>query len=150
ARVEHVVDQDDDLAAHVEADPRLVDLGRLGTQTDVVAEEGDVEHASRPLGLLDPYDLGREPSGEVIAAVGDPHEDDVVGALVALDHLMGDPCQRPPHVIGAHDRGRHTATPPRACEEAKWLWPIRCSLPGLTGPALKGGSFPRRMHAGWR
>jgi sec-independent protein translocase protein TatA len=26
------------------------------------------------------------------------------------------------------------------------LGPIRCSLPGLTGPALKGCSFPGRIH----
>ena len=45
--------------------------------------------------------------------VGDPHaaalqadEDDAVGAVVALDDLVGDAGERPAHVVGAQDLSR--------------------------------------------
>ena len=90
-------------AADVEADPGLVDLGRLGLHADVVAVEGDVEDPDRHRGALDPLDLGGEPPREVVAAVRDAHQDHVVGALVPLDDLVGDAGQRPPDVVGVQE-----------------------------------------------
>ena len=98
---QHVVDQHDDLPGDVG------DLGgperRDGPQPDVVAVEGDVEHADRGLDVLERGDRGRDPAGEGDAAGVEADEDDVVGAVVALDDLVRDPGQRPAEVGGVED-----------------------------------------------
>ena len=57
AGVEDVVDQHDRATRDVEGDPRLVDLGSLRGEADVVAIEGDVQDADRDLDALDLGDL---------------------------------------------------------------------------------------------
>ena len=69
---------------------------------------------------------------------GDPDEGDVGRTLVALEDLVGDPGERPADVLGVEELRTHTATPPRACEEAYGHGVICGSLPGLAGPDLKG------------
>ena len=146
----HVVDQHHGAPVDVEADPRLVHLGRLGLQTDVVAVEGDVEHAHRHRGAFDALDLCGETPSEVVAAVGDTHQRDVAGALVTFDDLVGDAGEGTPDVVGveqraAHEartrpaeRSREMATPPRACEEAR-MGRASFSLPSRPrGTGLKG------------
>ena len=126
AREQHVVDQHHGASGDVEADARLVHLGRLGPQADVIAVEGDVEHAHRHRGALDALDLGGEPGREVVAAVRDAHEHDVIGALVALDDLVGDAGEGAANVVGVEQRARHaghgpaadTGTPAQGAEQA--------------------------------
>src|SRR4029077_6721636 len=112
------------LARDIEADAGLVDLRGLGTQADVVAVEGDVENPHRDLRALDPGELRREPTSQVVAPVGDPDEREIVRPLVSFDDLVRDAGQGPAEVLVGQDRGGHTTTPPRADEEADRLWPI--------------------------
>jgi hypothetical protein len=53
---------------------------------------------------LDAFDLGRETSREMVAAVRDADEHEVRGTLVALDDLVGDARQRSPDVVGVEQR----------------------------------------------
>ena len=147
AREQDVVHQDHGLARDVEADRGLVDLGRLGAQTDVVAVEGDVEDPDRDGRPLDPADLRGEAPGQVVTPIGDAHERHVLHALVALADLVGDPGQRAPDVDGLHHRGAHTRTPPRPQPGGAVVCVHWHSLPGLTGPALKGRRVVRQDSA---
>src|SRR5207302_2162785 len=79
SRVEDVVDQHDAPAGDVERDPRLVDLGGLRAESDVVAIEGDVEDAHSNGGPLDAFDLRGQAFGQAIAAVGDADQDQIRG-----------------------------------------------------------------------
>ena len=138
-RIEDVVDQHHRAAGDVERDPRLVDLRRLRGEADVVAIEADVQDADRDLRVLDLGDLTGQAEGEVVPAIGDPHEHQAVDPF-PLDDLVGDPGERPSHVVGGEDPA-HTGTPPRAGEEARklccigWL-PSRPHGTGLKGEVL--------------
>ena len=112
-REQHVVHQDDRRAGDVERDPRLVHLGRLGLQPDVVAVERDVEHADRHVRALDPGDLGGEAPRQVVAAVRDPDQRQPAGALVSLDDLVGDAGERPADVVGVEQLPTHENAPLR-------------------------------------
>src|SRR4029453_17251517 len=62
---------------------------------------------ARYLAPLHPPDLLCQTSREVVAAIGDAHEDDVGDALVALEHLVRDPRERATDVVGLHDLAAH-------------------------------------------
>src|SRR5262249_14329827 len=101
--VEDVVDEDHDLVV----DALRWDLGR-GQRAgrphpEVVAVHGHVDGPDRDLGALDLGDLRGDPSGQVDAAAGDAEQDEVAGALVALEDLVGDTGQRPGDVTGVED-----------------------------------------------
>ena len=107
-REEHVVDEHDDGAV----DAAARDVGGLeragGSQPQVVAVHRDVERRRRDLDALDLGHHGRRCG----AASGDPagrdaEQDDVVGALVALEDLVRDAGQR------AGDVRRGIAAPTR-------------------------------------
>ena len=77
------------------------DLGRLA-RGEVVAVEGDVDLARGQLRLDEVGDQPVQPRGEVGAAAVDADERDLpVGVL--LDDLVGDPHERPPHVVLVED-----------------------------------------------
>ena len=99
---EHVVDQHDDLAV----DPAGRDLGGQGAgrlQPQVVAVHRDVEGADGHGVPLDRGDPLGEPAGQRDAAGRDAEQDEVVGALVALEDLVGDAGQRPGDVGAVED-----------------------------------------------
>src|SRR6185436_11894257 len=103
-------------AVDVEVDPGLVHLGCLCPDPDVVPVEGDVERADGDGPSFDPADLGRQATGEIVPAGGDPHQDHGLGALVALDDLVRDAGDGPAHLGLVHQaRGGHQA-PPEAAE----------------------------------
>ena len=75
--------------------------GRVLAQ--VVAIHRDVERAERHLGALDLGDPLGDPAGEVDAAGGDAEEDESLGALVALEDLVGDAGEGPGDVTGVEN-----------------------------------------------
>ena len=108
---EHVVDEYDDLAV----DPAGRHLGVLGTAgrvlAQVVAVHRDVEGAERHLDALDLGDPLGDAAGEVDAAGGDAEEDEPLGALVALEDLVGDAGQCPGDVTGVEDGAPFSGDP---------------------------------------
>ena len=74
----------------------------------VVAVHRHVEAADGHVGALDLGHRGAETLGERHAAGRDAEQDEVVGTLVALEDLVGDPAQRPGDVAGGEHltRGR--------------------------------------------
>jgi hypothetical protein len=64
-----------------------------GLEPQVVAVHRDVERAPGHGRALDRGDPLGDPLGERHTARGDAEEDDVVGTLVALEDLVGDPAQ---------------------------------------------------------
>ena len=89
AGVEHVVDDHDVLAVDVDGNSRLPDDRPRADGLEVVAVERDVERALRHLGFLalgdGRYDLRRE----LDAAALNADDDEIVGAVVQLDDLVG-------------------------------------------------------------
>ena len=122
-------------AGDVEVDPRLVHLGGLGAQPDVVAVERDVEHPDRDVRPLDPCDLGRETPREVVAAVRDPDERRRPRHPCRARRSRGRcasaraGCRRRRAACHAHAVLMHVRTPPRACEEAR-----RCRAASSVAP----------------
>ena len=92
---EHVVDEDDGLAV----DAARRDLGgqqRAGRlHPQVVAVHRDVERADRHVVPLDGGDPLGDPLGQRHAPAGDAEQDEVLGALVALEDLVGDAGEGP-------------------------------------------------------
>ena len=152
ARVEHVVD---------EHDRTIVDIGdaignkraRL-SQSDVVAVEPDVDRAE---GNLDAFDLGDafgQPSGEMDATRQDAYQNDVFGTAVAFADLVRDASEGARNVFRVEDdrlRGEaQVESLPRGGgkegEKKARTDPVQArrtitlsrSLPGLSGPAIKG------------
>jgi hypothetical protein len=78
-------------------------------QPQVVAVHGHVQRADRDVGALDRGDPGRQPVGQRDPAGRDAQQDQVVGALRAFEHLVGDPGEGPADVGGlqhpAYDTG---------------------------------------------
>ena len=98
---QHVVDEHDDLVAHV---------GHLGraerrdrTQADVVAVERDVERAVDGLAVLERRDRRGQAPRQRNAARVQADEHDVLGAVIALDDLVRDASQRPAEIGGVED-----------------------------------------------
>ena len=75
--------------------------GRLHPQ--VVAVHGHVERADRDVVPLDGGDPLGDALGERHAAAGDAQQDQVLGALVALEDLVGDAGQGPVDVAFVED-----------------------------------------------
>ena len=76
-------------------------------QPQVVAVHRDVERADGDRAALDGGDALGQPAGQRHATGRDAQQDEVVGALVALEDLVGDAGQRPVDVGGLeHRRGR--------------------------------------------
>ena len=101
---EDVVDEHDRLAGEV--DRHLGRPERLHRpQPDVVAVEGDVERADRHRDALDLLDGRRQALGDRQTPGVEADEEDVAGAVVALDDLVGDPGERPPQVVGVEHPG---------------------------------------------
>ena len=103
-----VVDEHDDLVV----DPAGRDVG-AGQRADrlvaqVVAVHRHVEAADGHVGALDLGHGDAETLGERHPAGRDAEQDEVVGTLVALEDLVGDPAQRPGDVAGGEHltRGR--------------------------------------------
>ena len=109
--VEHVVDQDDGPPV----DPGARDPGGArgagGIAAQIVAVHRDVERAVEvgevlPLGAaLGARDLLGQAAGERHAAMRDSEQDQVLGAVAALEDLVGDARQRPPDLVGAQHAG---------------------------------------------
>ena len=57
---------------------------------DVVAVERDVERSDRHVEPLEALDGGGEPAGDRGAPRVEPHQDEIVGAVVTLHDLVGD------------------------------------------------------------
>src|SRR5262245_15688102 len=84
-RIEYVVDEHDDLAAHVDGDLRAAHDRLLGDRRQVVAIQRDVEAALDRGAVLELRDALGDPLRERHAAALDAHEHEVVDPLVALD-----------------------------------------------------------------
>jgi hypothetical protein len=142
-----------------------VDLGRLGVQPDVVPVEGDVEGTDRHGGAFDAFDLPGQAKREVVAPGGDPDQRQAAGSLVPLQDLVGDAGDHPADLGGLQeaspfDEGAHRPHPkpspaarkeetPRGGRGACACCNSLASLPGLTGPDLKGKYSSRfRIAAG--
>src|SRR5207245_2819796 len=119
--------------------------------------EGDVEGPDRHGGALDPFDLGGKPPSQVVPASRDADQDDPTRAAIALHDLVGDARHGALDVGIVHessplDERGHRRPPtgaaqketPRGVRGAR-RYCISVSLPGLTGPDLKGKSSPRRI-----
>jgi hypothetical protein len=107
-----------------------VHLRRLGPHPDIVAIEGDIQHADPDRAPLDPPDLGGQASRQVIAACRDADEHHALGTLVALEDLVRDARDRAPDLGLVHDprlghqgapaEGLERRTPGRARGRASW------------------------------
>ena len=101
---EDVVDEHHDPAGHVHRH-----LGRTErlhrAQADVVPVEGDVQRPDRHRRLFERGDRGGQPVGDGRAAGVQADEDQVLGAVVALDDLVRDPGVGPAEVGGVEDPG---------------------------------------------
>ena len=106
AGVEHVVDEHHGLAV----DAARRDVGRHqrpgGLEAQVVAVHGDVERADRHRDALDRGHPFGDPLGQGYAARGNPEQDQVGGAAVALEDLVGDAGEGPGDVTGVEDGAR--------------------------------------------
>jgi len=101
---EHVVDEDDDLPADVDGDlggPERLDR----PEADVVAVEGDVERAHGHGHALEALDGLGQAVGDGDAPGVEADEHDVVGAVVALDDLVGDAGVGPAQRVGVEHLG---------------------------------------------
>ena len=96
---EHVVDQHHDPPADVDGDLGGAER-RDRAEADVVAVEGDVERADRDLTAFELLDGGGQAAGDRGPAGVEADEDEVVGAVVALDDLVGDAGVGPAQVAG--------------------------------------------------
>src|SRR5690606_19818332 len=128
-RVEDVVDEDHAHTVHVEVHLGALDDRLQGDLREVVPVEGDVELAERRAAAPVLLDETCEAFGEWHAARVDADHGEVIGALVALDDLVGDPLQGPVDVGGRHDRRL-------VVRLVLWgvTWHVGL-LPGLSGPA---------------
>ena len=79
----------------------------------VVAVHGDVQRAYRYLRALDLGDALRQAVGERDASGRDPKDDEIVGALVALEQLVGHPGHHPGDLWCFQHRAgtRHRSSP---------------------------------------
>ena len=135
---EHVVDQDDDLVV----DAAVGDLRREqrpgGLQAQVVAVHRDVERPARHGGALDGGDPLGDPLGERDAARRDAEQDEVVGALVALEDLVGDAAQGPGDVARVEDGAVGAGTGRRGDDDA---WQAQASACQTSFSASRDGSL---------
>src|SRR5688500_19394092 len=103
AGVDHYVDEDHRLAAHLGFQVGALHDGRVGQAGEVVTVVGDVEGADRDRCALVLLDEPGQASGDRDAAAADPHQHQVVDPAVALHDLVGDPGHRATQVIGVED-----------------------------------------------
>ena len=82
----------------------MLNLGTLAEGGNVVTVGADVKDAERNLRPAEAAHVVRERAGERGAAGVNADNHQVLKGSVALDDLVGDPGQRPPHVVGGHDR----------------------------------------------
>ena len=142
---EHVVDEHDDGAVDIFGDMRRR-LGQNGPQPDVVAMQGDIDHAHRwavPFDLLerigDAFGDGDSPGLE-------PDDDDSVETLVALEDLVRHALGGPLDVGGRHHLLAGNESAPIRGRETTFSfshWLPRCRA-SLTGPASRS---PRNISA---
>ena len=85
--------------------------GRTRRTADVVPVEGHVEGADRHLDALEGGDGGGQALGHRDAPGVEPDQHDVVGAVVALDDLVGDAGDGPLQVVGLEDPGPEKPMP---------------------------------------
>ena len=88
--------------------------GHDRAQADVVAVEADVERPDRH-GRADAGDAGHRPASRSAIHTPPrcrPTQHDAVGAVVALDDLVGDAGERPAHVVGVSTSVWTRKTPP--------------------------------------
>ncbi|CAM5486723.1 hypothetical protein STANM309S_04807 [Streptomyces tanashiensis] len=125
---EHVVDEDDEAAVDaVTGDLGAADgVGRL--QPQVVPVHGDVEGTDRDLGAGDRFELLGEPAGEEDATGGDAEEDHVVGALGALDDLVGDAGEDPRRAYVSGQRSTITSWPPSSLSTMPFLRSLEATV----------------------
>src|SRR5437879_3159601 len=102
AVVDDVIHQHDHLAVDV-GHIRLSAV-RRHTQMKVVAMLADVQRADGNRRALELHKAVGEPAGEVVALGHDTHHDQVAGAAVPLQDLVGDPRQRSPDLLSVHHR----------------------------------------------
>ena len=106
---QHVVDEDDDLVVDAPAGHHGVLQGAGRPAAQVVAVHRDVQRADGHVGAgLDAAD----PLGDALrqrdTAAGDAEQDQIVGALLPFEDLVGDPGQRTSDVVRVEHAGGHT------------------------------------------
>ena len=116
---EDVVDDHDRFAREVEVDVRGVHHRGLGPAGDIVAVEADVEIPERNLRVEQLFELHLQPPRQKRAAPMDADQRRSRRQGIALDDLMRDAHQRPPHVLRLED---------------DLLVAVHRFLPGLSGP----------------
>ena len=152
AGVEDVVDQYHREAVHIGRHCGSFHRARP-LERDIVAIERDVERARGHGHALERGDGVRQSLGQRRAPGPDPHQAEILGALVVLDYLVSDPGERPPDLVRLHDVGRagwcgrlcvvvgeapaHQKTLPDddQAREARACRAIIVLLSGLTGPS---------------
>ena len=153
AGVEHVVDEDHDLAVDARRGNRGVTERPGWTQPQVVAVHGDVERACRggpPLGL---GQLGSQAARERHSPGRDAEQNHVAGAVGALEDLVRDPGERAADLVRSENdlaiRQRRRAGLARAVSGCRV--PALGLGPGLAELGRSGGCGSRiagieRMH----
>src|SRR5699024_8104306 len=139
---EDVVDQNDDPVV----EPTRGEFGPAkctsGGQTQIVAVHGDVEGAGGNVEILHTTDASGQSVGEGDPARGDTQKSDVLAALGAFEHLVGDAGQRPVD-LGAVEDGAGVVGwcgPGTVGVTARRFSRTQSSdsLPCLTGQVVKG------------
>jgi hypothetical protein len=95
---EHIVHQDDALVGERKRDVRACDLGMIGTTSQIITVERDIDHSQRHALALDGVDFLHQSLREIDSARPDTDEHQILTASVAFQNFMGDTRQ------GAVDR----------------------------------------------
>jgi hypothetical protein len=165
AREEDIVHQDDQLAGQV-AGNGGDGLGQNGPDPDVVAVEGDVEHAHRHRrGLHLLQDLG-QPEGEGDATGLESDDDDIVETTISFDDFVGDTGDRPLDVLGSENLDPRNKDPTSRWGQPAFSFghsgsfssvrasrdPLHGSQQDTTGPPAKWDEMVRRRPVAprWR
>src|SRR5262245_2575688 len=111
---QHVIHEDGAPVGEREWYLRAFDFEMIMATPQIIAVEGDIDHAQRHSLSLDGADLLRQPPGEMNPTRPDTDKHQILTALIAFQNLMGDARQGPVdrhliHHLGFHLEVRHNA-----------------------------------------
>src|SRR5262249_17278147 len=104
ARVEHVVDDDDDAPVYIHWNLRLADDRPRAGRLEVVRVERDVQRALRDVRFFPIADGGHDTRRELSPAALNSYNDEIVGPVVQFYDLVGDSPERPVKGPGVEHR----------------------------------------------
>lgn len=154
AGVQHIVHQNDITAGDVKRQGGLGHLGAFRQNGQIVPVEADIDAAAGDGDALDAADIVAQEQGERFPPAAHPDKNEIPGALVLFDNLMGKTHQRTLYGVFIHDLGflMHFVRPPqkRPCrrrqdrihsQRRRAPMPLMNDFAGITVPRLKNLLF---------